>query len=108
MTKKFDSGENSKKLNEDESSININYKIGKETLRKIDITLTESSDRSESTSSEIRTENLNSDNEINGNNMIPYNMNYIHYLFNYFVYQHYNILYIYNFILLTNNVFYVV
>lgn len=39
----------------------------REHIRKIDITLTESSDRSESTSSEIRTENLNSDYEVNGN-----------------------------------------
>lgn len=38
----------------------------KENLRKIDITLTESSDRSESTSSEVHTENLNSDYEGNG------------------------------------------
>lgn len=43
--------------------MNINYNTGKENLRKIDITLTESSDRSESTSSEIRTENLISENE---------------------------------------------
>lgn len=55
------------KKNNDNDPV-INYVTGKENLRKIDITLTESSDRSESTSSEIRTENLNSaDYEGNGN-----------------------------------------
>lgn len=49
--------------------MNVNHNTSKETLKKIDITLTESSDRSESTSSEIRTENLISDyeGEENGN-----------------------------------------
>lgn len=45
----------------------MNYDTGKVNVRKIDITLTESSDRSESTSSEIHTENLKSDYNENGN-----------------------------------------
>lgn len=58
--------------------MNVNSNIGKEPLRKIDITLTESSDRSESTSSEIHTENLNSDYYLNGTyyiiQIIPYDI----------------------------------
>lgn len=62
-------GENIKKINDNPiitSGVNL-FSTGKENMRKIDITLTESSDHSESTSSEIRTENLNSDYEKNGN-----------------------------------------
>lgn len=64
LLKKSDLVENIKKINDDTT---VNFNTGKENLRKIDITLTESSDRSESTSSEMHTENLNSDYEGNGN-----------------------------------------
>lgn len=67
MSRKSELGENNKKSNDDEPSLNLDYNTGKENLRKIDITLTESSDRSESTSSEIQTDNLNSDYEGPGN-----------------------------------------
>ncbi|XP_060865037.1 uncharacterized protein PF3D7_1120600 isoform X2 [Metopolophium dirhodum] len=63
LSRKSELGENNKKSNDDELSMNLDYNTGKENLRKIDITLTESSDRSESTSSEIQTDNLNSDYE---------------------------------------------
>ncbi|CAI6366700.1 unnamed protein product [Macrosiphum euphorbiae] len=63
LSRKSELGENNKKSNDDEPSMNLDYNTGKENLRKIDITLTESSDRSESTSSEIQTDNLNSDYE---------------------------------------------
>lgn len=79
-SKKIDLVENLKKINNDEPTMTVDYNIGKETLRKIDITLTESSDRSESTSSEIHTENLNSDYDLNGiyySITIPYNKNKI-------------------------------
>lgn len=69
LSRKLDLGENIKKVNDNNlitSAVN-SLNVGKENMRKIDITLTESSDRSESTSSEIRTENLNSDYEKNGN-----------------------------------------
>ncbi|VVC30248.1 Hypothetical protein CINCED_3A011342 [Cinara cedri] len=64
LSRKSDSSENIKQINK-KLNTSIDYGKGKEQLRKIDITLTESSDRSESTSSEIRTENLNSDYEVN-------------------------------------------
>jgi len=69
LSRKSELSENIKKTNDDDPSIKINldYNTGKDNLRKIDITLTESSDRSESTSSEIQTDNLNSDYEGAGN-----------------------------------------
>jgi len=67
LSRKSELGENNKKSNDDDPPMNLNYNTGKENLRKIDITLTESSDRSESTSSEIQTDNLNSDYEGAGN-----------------------------------------
>ncbi|XP_022177088.1 spindle pole body component 110 isoform X2 [Myzus persicae] len=63
LSRKSELSENIKKVNDDDPSMNLDYNTGKENLRKIDITLTESSDRSESTSSEIQTDNLNSDYE---------------------------------------------
>lgn len=63
--KKSELDENSTKKMSD--NLALSYNTGRENLRKIDITLTESSDRSESTSSELHTENLNSDYEENGN-----------------------------------------
>lgn len=67
LSRKSELGESKKKPNYDDPSMNLDYNTGKENLRKIDITLTESSDRSESTSSEIQTDNLNSDFEGAGN-----------------------------------------
>lgn len=67
LSRKSELSENIKKTNDDGPSINLDYNTGKDNLRKIDITLTESSDRSESTSSEIQTDNLNSDYEGAGN-----------------------------------------
>lgn len=67
LSRKSELSENIKKTNGDNPSMNLNYNTGKDNLRKIDITLTESSDRSESTSSEIQTDNLNSDYEGAGN-----------------------------------------
>ncbi|XP_025199483.1 uncharacterized protein LOC112597587 [Melanaphis sacchari] len=61
LSKKSELVENTKKTNYEDPSMNLDFTIRKENLRKIDITLTESSDRSESTSSEIQTDNLNSD-----------------------------------------------
>lgn len=52
--------------------MNVNLITEKENLRKIDITLTESSDRSESTSSEIHSENLNSGYDGNGKLVLYY------------------------------------
>lgn len=63
--RKFDLEENIKKVIND-PAMHVDLITEKENLRKIDITLTESSDRSESTSSEVHTENLNSDCEGNG------------------------------------------
>lgn len=71
MSRKTDLNENIKKVN-DVPTKNLDYSLGKENLKKIDITLTESSDRTESTSSEIQTENLNSDYEENGNIIIQF------------------------------------
>jgi len=67
LSKKLDFVENIKKVNDDPimSAVNI-LSAGKENMRKIDITLTESSDRSESTSSEICSDNLNGNYEKNG------------------------------------------
>lgn len=67
LSKKSELEENIKKTNYEDSPTNLNYTTGKENLRKIDITLTESSDRSESTSSEIQTDHMNSEYEENGN-----------------------------------------
>jgi len=64
ILKKSDTGENINKTNDGFLSVVSN--TGKENLRKIDITLTESSDRSESTSSEMHTDNLNTDRGVNG------------------------------------------
>ncbi|CAH1707562.1 uncharacterized protein PF3D7_1120600 isoform X2 [Aphis gossypii] len=66
LSKKSELDENIKKTNYEDSPTNLNYTTGKENLRKIDITLTESSDRSESTSSEIQTDHMNSEYEENG------------------------------------------
>ncbi|XP_026810555.1 protein PFC0760c isoform X2 [Rhopalosiphum maidis] len=63
QSKKSELVENIKKTIYEDPTTNLDYTTGKENLRKIDITLTESSDRSESTSSEIQTDNLNSDYE---------------------------------------------
>jgi len=65
LSKKSELVENIKKTIYEDPTTNLDYTTGKENLRKIDITLTESSDRSESTSSEIQTDNLNSDYEGN-------------------------------------------
>jgi len=69
LSRKSELEENIKKTNDEDLSMNFDYnnKGKEENLRKIDITLTESSDRSESTSSEIQTDNLNSDYEGTGN-----------------------------------------
>lgn len=65
ILKKSDTGENINRTNDDFLSVDSNKR--KENLRKIDITLTESSDRSESTSSEMHTDNyLNTDRGENG------------------------------------------
>lgn len=62
ILKKSDTNENINKTNDDFQRVDI----GKGNLRKIDITLTESSDQSESTSSEMHTDNLNTDCRENG------------------------------------------
>jgi len=67
LSRKSELSDNIKKTNYDDPSMNLNYNTGKENLMKIDITLTESSDRSESTSSEIQTDNLISDYDRTGN-----------------------------------------
>lgn len=69
LSKKNDTGESIKNIN-DEYTTSLDFNGKKENLRKIDITLTESTDRSESTSSEIHSKNFNSDYEENGNILI--------------------------------------
>lgn len=67
LSRKSELGENVQKTNDDDHSMNLDYNTENENLRKIDITLAEDSDQSESTSSEIQTDNLNSDYEGIGN-----------------------------------------